>query len=180
MIRQPPRAALFPYTTLVRSRRLGEAGNAIITDGGPGIMEAANLGARDAGVRSVGLGIELPDEQGINAHVDLPLQFHYFFARKVMFVRYANAFIVFPGGFGTLDELFEASTLVQTGKIRHFPIVLFCRDYWQPLVAWLRDTVARDGKVSPRDVDLLHVTDDIGEVVDVVQRAEYKRPHRAA
>src|SRR3712207_1080644 len=120
------------------ARRLGEAGNAIITGGGPGIMEAANRGARDAGVPSVGLGIELPHEQGINEWVDVALEFHYFFARKVMFVRYANAFIVFPGGFGTLDELFEAATLVQTGKIRHFPIILVGSDFWAPLKDWLQ------------------------------------------
>jgi len=162
------------------ARRLGEAGNAIITGGGPGIMEAANRGARDAGVPSVGLGIELPHEQGINEWVDLALEFHYFFTRKVMFVRYANAFIVFPGGFGTLDELFEAATLVQTGKIRHFPIILVGSDFWAPLKDWLQAALRDGGKISGRDVDLLHCTDDPDEVVDIVTRAEYKRPRRAA
>ncbi len=162
------------------ARRLGAAGNAISTGGGPGIMEAANRGARDAGVRSIGLGIELPHEQGMNPYVDQPLNFHYFFARKVMFVRYANAFIVFPGGFGTFDELFEAATLVQTGKIRHFPIILVGRRYWDPMTDWLRDIVLADGKISPGDLDLLRCTDDIDEVVEIVDRAEHKRPRRVA
>ena len=125
------------------ARKLGEAGFAIITGGGPGIMEAANRGAKEAGVPSIGLDIELPHEQVQNRWVDLPLTFHYFFTRKVMFVRYASAFVVFPGGFGTLDELFEAATLRQTGKIRHFPIVLVERDYWQGLVDWLARPGAR-------------------------------------
>ena len=120
------------------ARRLGEEGFAIITGGGPGIMEAANRGARDAGVPSVGLGIELPHEQGMNDYVDLALNFHYFFTRKVMFVRYASGFVVFPGGFGTMDELFEAATLRQTEKIRYFPIVLVDSGYWSGLVSWLR------------------------------------------
>jgi uncharacterized protein (TIGR00730 family) len=162
------------------ARRLGEEGFAIITGGGPGIMEAANRGAREAGVPSVGLGIELPHEEGINEHVDTALEFHYFFARKVMFVRYASAFVVFPGGFGTLDELFEAATLVQNQKIRHFPIVLIGADYWCDLVVWLRDTVAAEGKISPPDLDLLHVTDDLDEAIALVQAAEHRRPRRAA
>lgn len=158
------------------ARRLGEEGFAIITGGGPGIMEAANRGARDAGVSSVGLGIDLPHEQGMNEFVDLPLMFHYFFARKVMFVRYASAFVVFPGGFGTFDELFEAATLRQTGKIRHFPIVLVGTAYWQGLVDWLSGPVLRGGKVDPEDVERLILTDDLGEVVELVEAAE----HRAA
>ena len=125
---------------------LGGAGFAIITGGGPGIMEAGNRGARDAGVTSIGLDIELPHEQFENKYVDIGLSFHYFFARKVMFVRYASAFVVFPGGFGTLDELFEAATLRQTGKIRHFPIVLFGSSYWSGLVDWLRTPVALRGQ----------------------------------
>ena len=128
---------------------LGEAGFAIITGGGPGIMEAANRGAREAGVPSIGLDIELPHEQFQNDWVDLPLVFHYFFTRKVMFVRYASAFVVFPGGFGTLDELFEAATLRQTRKIRHFPILLVERDYWQGLVDWLSGPVLAGGKIAP-------------------------------
>ena len=131
-----------------RGRRWAARGFSIITGGGPGIMEAGNRGARDAGVPSIGLDIELPHEQFENAFVDLSLDFHYFFARKVMFVRYASAFVVFPGGFGTLDELFEAATLRQTGKIRHFPIVLFGSEYWTGLVDWLRDEVA--GRATSR------------------------------
>jgi len=158
------------------ARALGEDGFAIITGGGPGIMEAANRGARDAGVSSIGLGIDLPLEQHLNAWVDLPLEFHYFFTRKVMFVRYASAFVVFPGGFGTLDELFEAATLRQTEKIRHFPIVLFDSAFWGGLVAWLRDPVQDEGKVSGRDVDLLEVTDDPARVLDLVREVEHRRP----
>ena len=132
------------------ARRLGEEGFAVITGGGPGIMEAANHGAREAGVPSIGLDIELPEEQAMNEWVDVPLEFHYFFTRKVMFVRYASAFVVFPGGFGTLDELFEAATLRQTEKIRWFPVILFGTDYWRGLVDWLRDPVQAEGKVSAR------------------------------
>ncbi len=151
------------------ARRLGEEGHAIITGGGPGIMEAANRGAADAGVRSVGLGIDLPQEAGLNEWVDLPLQFHYFFTRKVMFVRYACAFVVFPGGFGTFDELFEAATLRQTGKVRWFPVVLFGSDYWSGLVEWLRDPVQREGKISDEDWQMLEVTDDPERVVELIQ-----------
>src|ERR687893_2943898 len=121
------------------ARTLGHAGYAIITGGGPGVMEAANRGATEAGVPSVGLGIDLPNEQGVNQYVDVELDFHYFFARKVMFVRYASGFVVFPGGFGTLDELFEALTLIQTDKIREFPVILVCSDYWRGLVDWVRE-----------------------------------------
>src|SRR5215217_9409406 len=159
---------------------LGAAGFSIITGGGPGIMEAGNRGARDAGVPSIGLDIELPHEQFENAHVDLGLNFHYFFARKVMFVRYASAFVVFPGGFGTLDELFEAATLRQTGKIRHFPIVLFGSSYWEGLVGWLRSQVARKGNIVPADVDLLLLTDSVSEVLRIVQTADHRRPRAAA
>jgi uncharacterized protein (TIGR00730 family) len=150
------------------ARRLGEEGYAIITGGGPGIMEAANRGAADAGVCSVGLGIDLPHEQGINEWVDLPLEFHYFFTRKVMFVRYASAFVVFPGGFGTFDELFEAATLRQTGKVRWFPIVLFGSDYWDGLVRWLRDPVQAEGKISEEDWEMIEVTDDPKRVVELI------------
>ena len=159
---------------------LGREGFSIITGGGPGIMEAGNRGARDAGVPSIGLDIELPHEQFENSHVDLSLDFHYFFARKVMFVRYASAFVVFPGGFGTLDELFEAATLRQTAKIRHFPIVLFGSSYWEGLIDWLLTQVAARGYIAPEDAETLIVTDSVAEVLRVVQAAEHRRPRRAA
>jgi uncharacterized protein (TIGR00730 family) len=159
---------------------LGGAGFSIITGGGPGIMEAGNRGARDAGAHSIGLDIELPHEQYENPYVDISLDFHYFFARKVMFVRYASAFVVFPGGFGTLDELFEAATLRQTAKIRHFPIILFGTAYWEGLVGWLRAQVAHNGNIAPADVDLLLVTDSVSEVLRIVQAAEHRRPRAAA
>src|SRR5690349_21993328 len=161
------------------ARTLGHHGFAIITGGGPGIMEAANRGAREAGVPSVGLGIDLPGEQGLNEYVDVQLAFHYFFARKVMFVRYASGFVVFPGGFGTLDELFEAATLRQTEKIRHFPIVLFGSEYWRGLVAWLRDTVAAEGKIHPVDVERLVVTDSIADILEIVETVDHRRPRAA-
>jgi uncharacterized protein (TIGR00730 family) len=158
------------------ARRLGEEGFAIITGGGPGTMEAANRGAQDAGVPSIGLGIELPHEQGMNPHIDIGLEFHYFFTRKVMFVRYASGFVVHPGGFGTLDELFEAATLRQTEKIRHFPIFLFGTDYWSGLAAWLRERVEAEGKVSPGDVDMLATTDDQDLVIERMLEVEHRRP----
>jgi len=158
------------------ARRLGEAGFAIITGGGPGTMEAANRGARDAGVPSIGLDIELPHEQALNDSVDLGLTFHYFFTRKVMFVRYASAFVVFPGGFGTLDELFEAATLRQTGKIRHFPILLVGSAYWQGLADWLAGPVLEGGKIDPHDVERLQVIDDIDEVVAICNAADHRSP----
>ena len=161
------------------ARRLGHAGFAIITGGGPGIMEAANRGARDAGVPSVGLGIDLPNEQGVNEWVDVELDFHYFFARKVMFVRYASGFVVYPGGFGTLDEMFEAATLRQTQKIRYFPIVLMGRDYWRGLVDWLRDSVLVEGNIGPEDVSTLVVCDKARPVLDILQDVEHRRPRAA-
>ncbi len=161
------------------ARRLGEEGYAIITGGGPGIMQAANEGARQAGAISVGLGIDLPHEQGMNPAVDLALQFHYFFTRKVMFVRYASAFVVFPGGLGTLDELFEAATLRQTQKIRWFPIVLFGSDYWSGLVDWLRSPVLAEGKIAAEDVEMLEVTDDPDRVVELSRTVPARRPRRA-
>jgi uncharacterized protein (TIGR00730 family) len=160
-------------------RVLGEAGFAIITGGGPGIMEAANRGASEAGVASIGLDIELPHEQAQNDWVELGLTFHYFFARKVMFVRYASAFVVFPGGFGTLDELFEAATLRQTGKIRHFPIVLVGTGYWQGLLDWLRGPVLEGGKIARQDVERLCVTDDLDEVLAIVEAADHRTPRAA-
>lgn len=145
--------------------QLCDAGYAVITGGGPGAMEAANRGASECGGVSVGLGIELPHEQGMNDWVDLGINFRYFFVRKTMFVKYSQGFVVLPGGFGTMDELFEALTLAQTGKITSFPIVLFGTQYWGGLVDWLRDTMAVDGKISPDDIDMLLVTDDIDEAI---------------
>jgi uncharacterized protein (TIGR00730 family) len=160
--------------------KLARAGLAVITGGGPGIMEAANKGAREAGVPSVGLGIELPHEQGMNEYVDLALNFHYFFTRKVMFVRYASGFVVFPGGFGTMDELFEAATLRQTEKIRYFPIVLVGSDYWSGLVTWLRESMLGDRYVGPDDLDAIAVCDDLERVIEIVEDVEHRRPRRAA
>jgi uncharacterized protein (TIGR00730 family) len=161
------------------ARTLGGAGFSIITGGGPGIMEAANRGAREAGVPSIGLDIELPNEQFENPYVDISLNFHYFFARKVMFVRYASAFVVFPGGFGTLDELFEAATLRQTQKIRHFPIVLVGTPYWSGLLDWLRERALAEGKISPGDVDAIRLVDDAAEVLEIVEQVEHRRPRAA-
>ena len=149
--------------------RLAEAGYAVITGGGPGAMEAANRGACEAGGVSVGLGIELPFEQGMNEWVDVGVDFRYFFARKTMFVKYAQGFIVLPGGFGTFDELFEALTLIQTGKVRHFPIVLVGKAYWAGLLDWIRDTLVAKGAVDPKDMDLLLLTDDPDEAVALIQ-----------
>jgi uncharacterized protein (TIGR00730 family) len=157
------------------ARTLGEAGFAIITGGGPGIMEAANRGARDSGALSIGLNIDLPFEIGINRYVDLPLQFHYFFTRKVMFVRYASSFVVFPGGFGTLDETFEALTLIQTGKIRHFPVLLVGRSYWTGLVDWMEERMLAEAKISPSDMELFEVTDNPGRVLEVVSTAAHRQ-----
>lgn len=156
-------------------RRLGAAlaaaGFAVITGGGPGAMEAVNRGCSDAGGLSVGLGIELPFEQGLNPWVDLGVNFRYFFARKTMFIKYAQAFICLPGGFGTLDELFESLTLVQTKKVTKFPVVLFGTEYWGGLFDWLRDSVHRGGKLSAADVNLLHLTDDVDDAVRMVQES---------
>ncbi len=153
------------------ARMLGEAGFAIVTGGGPGMMQAANQGAREAGAVSVGLNIELPFEQRFNPYVDIALRFHYFFTRKVMFVRYSCAFVVLPGGYGTMDELFEALTLIQTGKILHFPVVLLGNHYWNGLLDWLRATMVAEGKVSERDFELLQVADDAEHAVAIVERA---------
>ncbi|MFF0491626.1 TIGR00730 family Rossman fold protein [Nocardia sp. NPDC004068] len=154
---------------------LARSGFAVITGGGPGVMEAANRGASESGGYSIGLGIELPMEQGLNDWVDLGLNFRYFFARKTMFVKYSQSFICLPGGFGTLDELFEALTLVQTHKITRFPIILFGSEFWAGLVDWIRNTLLASGKISPGDVDLLHVTDSVDEVVEIVLRAAESR-----
>jgi uncharacterized protein (TIGR00730 family) len=158
-------------------RALVNAGFAVITGGGPGAMEAANKGAGEAGGVSVGLGIELPFEQGINQWVDLAVNFRYFFARKTMFVKYAQGFVVLPGGFGTLDELFEALVLVQTHKVTSFPIVLLGREYWQGLLDWIRGPVLTRGMISPPDVELLNVTDDVDEAVDLLVDSRDQREH---
>ncbi|WP_020580250.1 TIGR00730 family Rossman fold protein [Actinopolymorpha alba] len=150
-------------------RALVEAGYAVITGGGPGVMEAANKGASQAGGVSVGLGIELPFEQGLNPWVDVGINFRYFFARKTMFVKYAQGFVVLPGGYGTFDELFEALTLVTTRKVTSFPIVLMGSEYWSGLLSWLRTTVLAGGKISPENLDLLQVTDDVDEAVSIIQ-----------
>jgi uncharacterized protein (TIGR00730 family) len=149
-------------------RKLAEAGYAVITGGGPGVMEAANKGVADAGGLSVGCNIELPQEQGLNPYVDLGVEFRYFFARKVMFVKYADAFVILPGGFGTLDELFEALTLIQTDKIRHFPVILVGTEYWRGLLDWVRTVPVAHGAVGTADLDLLALTDDPGEVVRII------------
>ena len=149
-------------------RRFAEAGFAVVTGGGPGVMEAANRGAQEGGGLSVGFNIELPHEQHSNPYVDVGLTFHHFYARKTMFVKAAEGFVIFPGGFGTLDELFESLTLIQTGKVLHFPVVLFDREYWEPLVAWLRDRLLPQGMISRDDVKLLHLTDDPEDAVAVV------------
>ncbi len=151
---------------------LAQAGYAVITGGGPGVMEAANKGATEAGGLSVGLGIELPFEQGLNDWVDIGIDFRYFFARKTMFVKYAQAFVVLPGGFGTMDELFEALTLVQTKKVTRFPVVLMGTWYWKGLLAWMREAMAAEGKIGPEDLDLLLVTDDVEEAVAHILQAD--------
>ncbi|MGH3330753.1 MAG: TIGR00730 family Rossman fold protein [Nocardioidaceae bacterium] len=156
-------------------RELSDAGFAVITGGGPGVMEAANKGASESGGVSVGLGIELPFEAGLNRWVDIGVNFRYFFARKMMFVKYAQGFVVLPGGFGTFDELFEALTLVQTQKVTSFPIVLVGTDYWQGLVDWVTKTVLEDGKISKSDLDMFRLTDDIDEAVDVMVEAARHR-----
>ncbi|HUH21978.1 MAG TPA: TIGR00730 family Rossman fold protein [Gaiellaceae bacterium] len=155
-------------------RRIAQAGFAVVTGGGPGVMEAANRGAREAGGVSVGFNIELPHEQHENRYLDLSLTFEHFYARKTMFVKAAEGFVIFPGGFGTLDELFESLTLIQTGKVLHFPVVLFDHDYWAPLLDWIRGRLLADGMISPEDLELLTVTDDHAEAVQVLVEG-YKR-----
>jgi len=154
---------------------LANAGYAVITGGGPGLMEAVNKGAGEAGGVSVGLGIELPFEQQVNPYVDIGVQFRYFFARKTMFVKYAQAFVVLPGGFGTLDELFEALTLVQTHKVTSFPVVLFGSAYWSGLIDWIRTALFDGGKISEADLGLMQVSDDVEEVVEIIKRADEER-----
>jgi uncharacterized protein (TIGR00730 family) len=154
---------------------LARAGYAVITGGGPGAMEAANRGAGEAGGMSVGLGIELPFEQDLNEWVDVGIAFRYFFVRKTMFVKYAQAFVILPGGFGTLDELFEALTLVQTRKVTRFPVILFGVEYWSGLIDWVRTTLAETGTINAADLDLITLTDDVDEVISVIQAADSAR-----
>jgi uncharacterized protein (TIGR00730 family) len=148
---------------------LSDAGFAVITGGGPGIMEAANKGARVGGGASVGLNIRLPHEQHANAYQDLSIDFRYFFVRKLMFVKYATAYVIFPGGFGTMDELFESLTLIQTGKIRRFPVVLFGRQFWSGLVDWLRQRMLTDGYISSEDFELFHIVDEPAEAIGIIE-----------
>jgi uncharacterized protein (TIGR00730 family) len=168
--RTPPGSPIYERARAVAAE-LGRAGFAIITGGGPGAMEAANRGAHEVGAMSVGLNIELPFEQHFNPYVDVALEFHYFFTRKIMFVRYANAFVVMPGGFGTMDELFEALTLIQTGKVVEFPVVLVGSDYWGGLLEWIRGTMVAEGMISPEDLDLFVVCDEPHEVAEHVAAA---------
>lgn len=169
--RTAPESPLYERGRAV-GRALGEAGFGVITGGGPGLMAAANEGARQVGAHSVGLTIDLPAETGANAWIDLQVDFHYFFTRKIMFVRYATAFVVLPGGFGTFDELFEALTLIQTQKVRDFPTILVGTEYWRGLVDWLAQTVLADGNISAADVERLHLVDDPADVVALVRAAE--------
>src|SRR6187401_1986496 len=155
--------------------RLAQAGYAVITGGGPGAMEAANRGCREGGGLSVGCNIELPHEQGLNPYVDLGVEFRYFFARKTMFVKYADGFVILPGGYGTMDELFEALTLIQTGKIRHFPIVLVGTTFFGGLIEWIRAKLLADGMISPGDIDLVQVTDDPKEVIRIIREAARRK-----
>jgi len=151
-------------------RQLAEAGFAIVTGGGPGVMEAANRGAQDAGGLSIGFNIELPHEQGSNHYVDIGVTFRHFYVRKTMFVKAAEGFLIFPGGFGTLDELFESLTLIQTGKVLHFPVVLFDSAYWQQMLDWIQGRLLADGMISPEDLDLLGVTDSVEDAVKQILR----------
>jgi uncharacterized protein (TIGR00730 family) len=154
----------------------GEAGWAVVTGGGGGVMEGANRGAKEGGGQSIGFNIELPHEQSPNPYLDISHTFDHFYARKVCFVRPAEGFVIFPGGFGTLDELYESLTLIQTGKIRHFPVVLFDSGYWEEMVDWIKDELLVGGMISPDDLALLHVTDDADEAVQLVlERYERRR-----
>jgi hypothetical protein len=169
------------YAKAVETARLmALAGIPVITGGGPGIMEAANRGATEAGGLSIGCNIELPFEQGSNGYLSRSLNFKFFFVRKTMFVKYATAFIVFPGGYGTLDELFEALTLIQTGKVKHFPVILFGSAYWAGLVEWLTRTVAEERKINPTDLYLFCVTDDPAEAARIVIEARRSKPDAPA
>jgi uncharacterized protein (TIGR00730 family) len=161
--------------------RFAEAGWAVVTGGGPGVMEGANRGAKEAGGLSVGFNIELPHEQLGNPYTDIALTFRHFYARKTMFVKAAEGFVVFPGGFGTADELFESLTLIQTGKVLHFPVILFNSDFWAELITWIRGEALADGMISPEDLELLHVTDDVDDaVVRVIDCYERRCAHMPA
>jgi len=157
------------------SRRFAERGWAIVTGGGPGVMEAASRGAKEGGGLSIGFNIELPHEQQLNPWLDIQLTFRHFYARKTMFVTAAEGFVVFPGGFGTADELFEALTLIQTGKVLHFPVVLIASDYWEELLTWIRGELLADGMISQEDLDLLYVTDNLDEAIALVEECYERR-----
>src|SRR5438034_10853528 len=156
-------------------RLLAQEGFAIITGGGPGIMEAANRGAQEGNGLSIGCNIELPFDQGLNPYVERSINFRYFFVRKTMFVKYSTAFIVFPGGYGTMDELFEALTLIQTGKVSNFPVILFGAQYWAGLVEWLKDRVAGEGKIATTDLDLFHTTDTASDADAIIRQSRERR-----
>src|SRR5713226_9358946 len=192
----PPSVAMFGsarikpgdpiYEAAVETAQLlARAGFGIITGGGPGIMEAGNKGAQEGGNYSIGCNIELPFEQGANPYLDISLDFRYFFVRKTMFIKYSNAFIIFPGGFGTMDELFEALTLIQTKKVSHFPVILYDSKYWSGLLNWIRETMLTGDKISAHDLDLLRISDDAKEICQIVRESyhesyllEKKNPHR--
>jgi len=184
----PPSVAIFgsartkpespDYQAAVETARLlAEAGFGIITGGGPGIMEAGNKGAQEGGNVSIGCNIELPFEQGPNPYLDISLDFHYFFVRKTMFVKYAEAFIIFPGGFGTMDELFEALLLIQTKKVSHFPVILYGSKYWEGLINWIREVMLTSEMILPEDAGLLLISDDPQEICDIVIEA-YSESYR--
>src|SRR5213596_3177402 len=175
-----PASDLFYQKALDTARLLAREGFAIITGGGPGVMEAANRGAQEGNGLSIGCNIELPFEQGTNAYVARSINFRYFFVRKTMFVKYSTAFIVFPGGYGTMDELFEALTLVQTGKVKNFPVILFGEEYWAGLAEWLRDRVAGEGKIAAEDLQLFRITDDPHETVRWIVEARERRSQALA
>jgi uncharacterized protein (TIGR00730 family) len=172
--RTKPDDPMYEAARSIAGKLCGE-GYAVITGGGPGVMEAANRGCVEAEGTSIGLGIELPFEQGLNSYVDIGIDFRYFFVRKTMFVKYAQGFVFMPGGFGTLDELFEALVLVQTGKVTRFPVVLMGSDYWAGLVDWLKTRMVEAGKISPHDMDLIEITDDVDEVVHIMKDADERR-----
>lgn len=162
--------------TYETAKALSKAGFSIVTGGGPGLMEAANKGAQEGKGKSVGLNILLPMEQRLNRYVDIGLEFHYFFARKVMFVKYAAAYVITPGGFGTMDELFEALTLQQTGKADQFPVILMGKNYWEGMINWLKNTVTKEGHLNPGDLKLFNITDNPDEVVNIVKKAVKLQP----